>query len=430
MECCAVIRAFCSIFLLEFRRFFRSKAFALLIIASTAWMILLPFILKSDGTAEGAREIYMRYSLGGVFALSAIALASSAASSLAREREEKRLQLSMIRPVSLAYLALARIAALVFIGAITLFVSSSILAFKTRGTWRNCWHVLDPVLESASEEAEKEYARYMADPDLPEEIRKSDKAVLIRLLTRHAFERYEAIPPGGKGGWFFDAAKFSSRPLAVRIRFTNDYNIRDDVKGVFSFGSLKGEIDNITQAIAKIPLDKKINREESSSLREGQLDFENLGKNSLMLRPRRDINLLAEADSFAFNLIRANLELIAILASLISLAMFLGAGLGRSVAVFTCITFMFVAVASSDIISEYPDPLESDKVDKMSLAITRAVDFVARPINSLRPLAAISLDECVETKEVVKATIVDILLLPLLFSLLSAFVIAHKEDGV
>ena len=92
--------SFWRIFWLEFTGFVRSKALALLVAASVLWMVGLPFVLKGDGTADGARELYVHFSLGGVFVLLVVALLASATGSLAREREAKRLQLTLVRPVA------------------------------------------------------------------------------------------------------------------------------------------------------------------------------------------------------------------------------------------------------------------------------------------------------------------------------------------
>ena len=92
--------SFWRIFWLEFTGFVRSKALALLIAASVLWMLGLPFVMKGDGTADGARELYIHYSLGGVFTLLVIALLASATGSLAREREAKRLAEATARKLS------------------------------------------------------------------------------------------------------------------------------------------------------------------------------------------------------------------------------------------------------------------------------------------------------------------------------------------
>ena len=83
------MKKFLSILSLESKAIVRSGMFAVLLFASVAWMLLLPLFIKGDGTAEGARELYVRFSLGGVFVLLAVSLLASATGSVAKERAAK-----------------------------------------------------------------------------------------------------------------------------------------------------------------------------------------------------------------------------------------------------------------------------------------------------------------------------------------------------
>ena len=68
------MNSFWRIFSLEFTAFVRSKSLAMLLAASAAWMLVAPFAFRGDGTAEGARQLALHYSLGGVAALLAVSL--------------------------------------------------------------------------------------------------------------------------------------------------------------------------------------------------------------------------------------------------------------------------------------------------------------------------------------------------------------------
>ncbi len=412
---------------LELRRLWRSRAVLALLGLSLAWMFATPHVLKSDGTPDGARELYVHFSLGGAFALTLIALASSAASSLSRERDEKRLQLTLVRPVRFFAVALARTIALVAVGAANLAVCAVVLAFSADTAIR-CSRVVSPVMISPRAEAELMYDEFMKDPETPPEVKKTKKSVVLRLLTQKAVDNYQSIAPGETVSWDFgEVPGADSSRLAVRLRFTNDFDMREEVRGTFVYGGLSGVVSNITQAVVKVPLVRN-GEEESPGAPAPRLSFTNAGETSLMLRPRRDINILVEEDSFAANLVRAYLELVSIMALVIAFAMLLGAGLGRSVAVFTCISFIFASVVSGDIIEQYPDQLETDRIDSIGLAITRAVQFVSRPVASLRPLAALSSDEMVEGGETAQVFALDFLLVPLVASLLCGAVMTRKKQ--
>ena len=422
--------SFWRIFWLEFTGFVRSKALALLVAASVLWMFVLPFVMKGDGTADGARELYVHYSLGGVFALLVIALLASATGSLAREREAKRLQLTLVRPVRYTLIVLGKILAHVTAGALVLAIACGTLAFRTDLS-RPCNHVLSPILPTPREEAKAMYESYMKDPETPEAVKRTKKAIVLRLLENRAVDRYEAIATNACASWKFGGSSFAKATedrlegLSVRMRFTNQYEMRQDVRGIFTLGDYQGVVSNITQAVVTVPLTVRTldGRRETR-----ELAFENQGTSALMLRPRKDINLLVPADAFGWNLIRAYVVLVAILAFVISLGTFLSAGLGRPVAMFVAFVMLIVSEMSPSVVEQYPDELETKLVDRIGLYITRFAAEVTRPVSAAAPLEALAKDECVEPTAMLRLAAADLLAVPLLLSLLAALVLPRKQD--
>ena len=156
------MRKFLEIVKLELKSLVRSRAVAMLVVASAAWMVVFPRVAKGDGTPAGLRELVMHFSLGGVFALLVVALLASATGSIARERAARRLQLTLVRPVRYTVVALGKISAHVAVGAGVLALACAILAL-TVDVSVPCSHVLSPAMPSPREEAKAMYASYMAD---------------------------------------------------------------------------------------------------------------------------------------------------------------------------------------------------------------------------------------------------------------------------
>ena len=417
------MRKFVEIVLLELRSLVRSRTLAMLVVASVAWMLVLPHVLKGDGTAEGARELYLRFSLGGVFVLTVIALLSSATGSLARERAAKRLQLTVVRPVRCFVLVLGKTVAHMAVGAVVLLAACAALTLEV-GLSAPCYHVLSPVLPSVKEEAAAMYEAYMKDPQTPEEIKKAKKDVILRILAARAVDHYQAIPTNEVTSWQFPAFEPSGSDVRVRMRFAAQFDTRQDVRGRFTLGNWTAPVSNITQAVVTVPL-------IPSQVSEGPVDklsFFNGGRDALMLRPRKDINLLMPADAFGFNLLRASLVLLAILSLVVSFGLFLSAGLGRPVALFVALVMLIVGEMSPSVLDQYPDELGANVADRIGLFITRVAVEVTSPISSATPLESLANDECVEPKAVVRSLLLDALALPLMLSLLSAFVIPRKQE--
>lgn len=426
------MNSFWRIFSLEFTAAVRSRTLLLLLVASVAWMLAAPFIFVGDGTAEGARALVVHYSLGGVAALLAVALLASATGSIASEREARRLQLTLVRPVRYSVVALAKMAALVSLGALVLAVATAIEACRTDLS-RPCRHVLSPVMPTPREEALAMYDAFMKDPNTPVAAKRAKKSVVLRLLAQRSLDRYDTIAGGSVVRWNFKTGG-SALPddgLSVRLRFTNAYDVRQDVRGVLFLRSgdsvWSGSVSNITQAVVEIPLKRERVGAATSELAE--LTFRNDGNSALMLRPRRDVNMLSPADGFGWNLLRAYVELVAMLSILVSFGVFLGAGLGRPVALFTAIVALIVSEMSPSVIEQYPDELETDKIDSIGLYITRAAAEATHPVSSLVPLEKLSEDACIERREVVRTAVANMAFAPLILSLLAALVIPRKVEA-
>ena len=429
------MKAFFSIFRLEFASLVRSFTLPLLAGAAVAWMFAVPQVITGDGTLDGAREVYLRYGLGGVFALTLVSLLASASGSFARERSEKRLQLTLVRPVRYQLLFLAKCAALTTAGAIVLALACfASLSVPGENAERVCYHVLRPSLPSPREEARAMYDAYMKDPDTPEEVKKASRSTVMRLLEFRAVDHYQTISTNMVAVWRIDFSSVGKEPLsaekgvppAVRLRLSNMQDLREDVAGYLSIGSLRASVSNQTQAVLTFPLSPSSSA--SLSNRNDVLSFTNLGDKPLMLRPRKDVALLVPAGVYAFNLFRAWCELVSMLALILSFGLFLSSALGRPVALFSAIVILAVSEASPSVVSQYPDELETKLSDRIALTVTRFMAEVTRPVSSLNPLERLSLDECVEAREVCRVALMNIFLLPLVFAFISSFVLPRKQD--
>ncbi len=413
--------SFWRIFSLEAKALVRSKTLLMLAVASVGWLFVLPRFLKGDGTLDGARELYVRYGLGGAFLLIALALLSSATASLAKERAAKRLQLTMVRPVSAFAIVLAKTLAHALSGAAILLLVALVLCTRV-DCRRPSNHVLEPILPSPRAEAEAMYAHFMADERTPEEVKQAPKSLVVRILATRAYDRYESIATNAVARWKFPISDFrASASPSVRLRFTTQIGASDDVKGSLALGDFGATVGNVTKSVIVVPLAGAGNLGET-------LEFTNCGEKSLMFRPRRDVQLLMPAESFAVNFVFAYLELVAILFALLAFGAMLSAALSRPVALFSAIVVLVVGEMGPSVVEQYPDEFHASKIDRAGLAIARATTALTRPVAGLKPVAALAADERVETDEVVRALVADGVGLPLVFALLAAFALPRKEE--
>lgn len=420
------MRKLTEIFLLELRALVRSKTLALLLVACVGWVLVLPRVVRGDGTPEGLRELSIHYSLGGVFVLLVVALLASATGSVARERTAKRLQLTLVRPVRYFSIALGKIFAHVAVGAIALAAACWALAVATDFA-QPCSHVLSPALPSPREAATKIYERLLADPETAKELKKTSKSVALRILENRVIDQYQTIPTNQTVRWTFDGLEGAAGDCAVRLRFSNQYAIRQEAFGTFALGDRAGVVSNMTLSVLKVPL-KPVSNAAAAAADFRTLSFANCGKTSLMLCPRKDIHLLVPADAFGWNLARGCVVLLAVLALVVSVGTFLSAALGRPVALFVAFVLLIVSEMCPSVVSRYPDGLETDPIDHVGLCVTRVMASVTRPVSSLAPIEALAKDERVEPAEALRFAAVGLCIVPLAFSLLAAVALPRKQD--
>jgi len=297
---------------------------------------------------------------------------------------------------------------------------------------RQCRHLSSPVMPTPQEEAAEMYEMFMKSPSTPAAVKRAKKPVVLRLLAQRAFDRYDTVDTNETMRWTFKLpeGRVPAGEMSVRLRFTNAFDARQDIRGELSLRAgdsvWSGDVSHITQAVVEVPL-KRVSGEDTECS-EAELEFRNLSKSAMMLRPRRDINLLSPADGFGMNLLRAYVELVGMLSLLIAFGVFLGAGLGRPVALFTAIVMLAVSEMSPSVIEQYPDELETDRLDAIGLYITRAAAEATHPVSALDPLARLSEDVCIERREVLRTTIVNMVIAPVLLALLAALVIPRKVE--
>ncbi len=411
--------SFWRIFSLEWRSLARGKTLTIVTALSLGWVALARVFVRGDGTAEGAREMLLRFSLSGAATIVAVSMLVAAAGGLAKERDAKVLQLSLVRPVWPWTLALGRIMAISAAAAAMMFLAMA-LHLAVNGTLESgCFHVFRPILPSPEEEARTIYEFYMNDPNTPAAVKKASKDVVLRLLAQRAKDNYLTIPAG-------DVATLKFAPQdredgAVRLRFTNLYDQRRKVDGELAFGEAKSAIGNITQAVNVFPLEGRLSGEE--------LTISNNSKDSIMLRPRRDIVLLTPADGFVANFLRSYLQLCALMTLMISFGVALSSFLGRPVAIFTVIVALIVSEMSPSVIEQYPDELETDKIDKIGLVFTRFAAKAAHPVSAMNPIGALAENEAVEWAELLRNLIAAVILAPALLSLIPALALPRKQPA-
>ena len=417
------MKAFLSVVSLELKAVFRSKALFVLVAAAVGWVLLLPHVARGDGTDSGAFALRVLYGLGAVFAIVLVSFAAAAAGSLSRDRAAKRLQLTMVRPVRHSIVALGRMAALSASAALVL--GAACLAVLAReGNSRTCDHVYAPKLEDPAAAAERMYAEYCEKyPDFRRNSEEVGVGNVKNYLMLTARDEYQSVAKGETATWEFPSAPARGR-FSARVMMTDLYGRLDKVNGVFRLGNAVGEMNRLNKTVARVALSAAAGGGESESGNR-VLSFENKGETDVSFQPRRDIRLLAGADGFAWNLLRAWLVMSAVVSMAIALATFLGSCLSRSVAVFCVSAILAASAVAPSALDQAPDPFTATGVERASLRLTAFADAATGPLNSYSPITSLSEGECVEQSDVLSSALFGFAAFPFVFALLAGLVMSR-----
>ena len=278
-------------FLLAWRALVRGHVLTALMALTVLAHLLLPAIVRSDGTEAGGREVFLRAVPGSVYMVLCVALLACACGLVARARESHRLALAAVRPVSAGALLFGPLLALVAVAALVLAFNAGLTC--ARGGWTDCRHVYAPELDPPEKAARQMLQEILANTNTPQEVRSAPRHRLLSILIGREVDRYESIPPGRDMAWPFpDEAASVPEGVVARIRFSTQFNMRASLSGVVTLGPWSAVVSNNTQSVLEIPLSRP---PDQGAGWDAKLKFRNTGKSTVMLRPRRDVEVLTPA---------------------------------------------------------------------------------------------------------------------------------------
>lgn len=412
-----------SSFMLAWRALVRGHMLTLLLAATALAHFFLPALVRSDGTDAGWREMFVRAVPGAAYAFTAIAVLCCACGFFAQERERSRLALTVVRPASAFAVALGRWLALCAVAAAAVALSAIVTVCRVPSP-PACMHHHAPSLPPPVEEARRALEQYLADPQTPEAVKKAPRSAVLRLLTNKELDRYDVVSAGNAGEWPFAAGLQAREGMLVRVRFATQFEMRAPLVGEFMLGGFAAAVSNNTQNVLDFPLVPKAKGGDEPPA--GALRFANHGKENVMLRPRRDLELLEPADSFAANLLRAALEMFSMCALLAAFGMFLSSALSRPVAIFTAVVAVIVTLMAPSVVAQFPDEMDAKLVDRFGLWVSNLIAFVTSAASSSDPVSDLATDTCIEWRAVARNLLSNLVLLPALLLSLSSVLVRRK----
>ena len=389
--------------------------------------LFLPAVVRSDGTDSGGSELFLRVVPGSVYMVLCVALLACACGLVARARESHRLALTVVRPVSAGAVVLGPLMALVAVAAVVLAFNAGLTC--ARGGWPDSRHVYVPDLEPPEVAARQMLQEILASTNTSEEVRSTPQHRLLAILIGREADRYEVVRSGGTLELPFPAeAAETSDGVVARIHFSTRFNLRTSLSGEMSFGKWSAAVTNNTQSFLEIPLTVAQKR-DTPAVETPKLVFRNTGRSEVMLRPRRDVEVLTPADSFGMNMLRASCEMLCVIAFLCAFGLFLSSALSRPVAIFTALVALTVTEMAPAGLSQCPETLDLPFTDRIGLWLSRGVVFATSAVAAPEPISDLATGTYVKWADVGRAFLVDALAAPLALLSLAAFIVRRRASA-
>lgn len=225
-----------AISLLTIRAAIRYRVVLVLSALLIAGVVVLPLIIKDDGTAQGFTQIILTYTLTLTTALLGFSTLWLSCGILAREIEEAQMQMVVVKPISRWQIWLGKWLGIMALNAALLAIAGvaiySLMQWRAQKlppeaqvALRNEVFVArngarEPASETPYETDARAMMRAVLERGLPEE--DLDRRVLEQYIIEQAKARYQVVPPGNVRMWSIplgSPAELRDTPMYIRFKF-------------------------------------------------------------------------------------------------------------------------------------------------------------------------------------------------------------------
>ena len=225
-----------AITLLTLRAAVRYRVVLVLSLLLLAGVVVLPLIIKDDGTARGFTQIILTYTLTLTTGLLGFCTLWLSCGLLAREIEEAQMQMVVVKPIARWQIWLGKwLGIMVLNAALLALAGAAIYALmqwraqklpeEARAALRNEVFVArkgarEPASDTPYEAEARAALRAVLERGLPEE--DIDRRVLQQMIVEQAKSRYQVVPPNAYRMWSIplaDPEELRDTRMYIRFRF-------------------------------------------------------------------------------------------------------------------------------------------------------------------------------------------------------------------
>ena len=228
------MRRILAISILTLRAAFRFRVVLVMSLLLIGGVVVLPLIIKDDGTARGFTQIILTYTLALTTALLGFSTLWLSCGILAREIEEAQMQMVAVKPIARWQIWLGKWFGILALNAVMLGITGAviygIMQYRARKLNANEQQILHNEVFVARKVAREEPRDF--DTIAAERVRESLKQSplpdglnlhQVQTIVREQLKsQYQLVPPGVMRAWKIHVgspAEVKDRPMTIRARF-------------------------------------------------------------------------------------------------------------------------------------------------------------------------------------------------------------------
>jgi len=441
---------------LTWKAAFRFRLFWAILFLLLGAVVVLPLLLKDDGTARGFIQILLTYTVGAITALLGISTLWLACGTMARDIEECQMQVVAVKPIARWQIWLGKWLGILLLDAALLAVAGGsdygLLLWRAQQL---------PVEQQKVLRNEVFVARAALREPLPDINAAVDQAVAQRvkdtklspeeheLVRRQIREQVQAgiqiVPPGYVRPWILDVgmnkAAINKEPLYLRFKF---YAARTNAAGTY-LGVWQAGFPE------KTPVWRESNKYAADTFHEitvppghisadGKLTvaFMNQDESAVLFPIEDGFEVLYREGGFSLNYVRGLLIIFFWLALLAALGLAAASLLSFPVAAFCTASLLMIALSSgvlANTVSEGTvfgmghegEEASRSWIDLILLPVFKMILSVVTLVDNFSPVDALSTGRSIPWAQVARAFAQIVLLLGGILSVLGMITFTRRE---
>ena len=349
---------------LTWKAAFRFRLFWVLLVLLLGSVVVLPLLLKDDGTARGFTQILLTYNLSVITVLLGFSTLWLACGTLARDIEDSQIQMVAVKPVARWEIWLGKWVGIMMLNTVLLAVSGgsvyALLQWRAgqlpeaqQAILREEIFVARASLKEPEIDLEAAAERVFQEQASIRNLSPTDRELVRRQILETLKGRYQVVPPDHRRQWSIDPGLegilLRDKPLYIRFKFyAAETNAAGTYLGLWQVGPPG------SQQRRSVPMDLAANTYHEISIpsdlfdAEGNLIVEFVNRNDTqLLFPLEDgFEVLYREGGFALNYVRGLLIILSWMGLLSALGLASASLLSFPVAAFFSFSLLVVALSS------------------------------------------------------------------------------------